>query len=150
MKAARLFFPLCVGFLISTIVVFFFGSSGLREYNGLLQTREALHLNLQDLRQTHLELNQALRKLTTDPETVRMAAHELGYYQQGEHRLIVEGYPQVNNQYSIGTIVEARDQKMRRDVILRLVGYIVPFCIYVVAAIGRVDRLRKRHAPGQQ
>ena len=148
MKAVRLVLPFYVGFAVSSMLVFFFGDGGVTDYNRLLVARHALTENLQALKETHEELNRSLEKLTRDAETVGLDARALGYYREGERRLIIEGYSRDSEPDSFGRIVQSPQRDRRNTTLLRVLGFAVPAVLCMLILITRTNRMVK--SPGHQ
>lgn len=131
MKAVRVVLPLYVGFLISSLLVFFLGNSGLNEYKKLLLVQEKLQENIADLQGIHRRLEGQIAALSSDPEMIRLEARKMGYYPEGVRRIRIEGYSPKEDHFAVGTLIQRKNLSSSSDWVYRLIGYVLPVCLYV-------------------
>jgi hypothetical protein len=110
-----------------------FGPMGTREHAALQERARALEENLRALERINRELTEELRSLSSDPETVALLARDLGYYRQGDRRLVVTGLPQRQTSRQVGALVVTRDQDDQGEGGLRLALFFAPFALWVLA-----------------
>ena len=138
MRAFRILIPLYLGFLLSSILAFMLGHGGLYDYYKMSKIRDALRENITELTEINEQLNQRLTLLSSDPETVRREAQAMGYYQQGEKRILIEGYSEQTEYFPIGKLIQFRSQRERKSIIFRLLGFSIPLGYYIYAFARRL------------
>jgi cell division protein FtsB len=142
MKGARLFFLLASGFLVRSLVLFVWGSGGLTDYAQVARYRQFLAANLEELKSINTDLRRQVEALKSDPETVALAARELGYLQEGERVFRFEGAAPVSSSYTLGSLVRPDLPLQHPDWAWKLAGLVVPLGLYLA---GLLLRRRSRH-----
>ena len=140
----RILLPLYIGFLISSIIVFLLGNGGLLEYHKLTKLQDALAENINELTDINGQLNSRLTLLNSDPDTVRLEARSMGYYQEGETRIRIEGFLKDTEYFPIGKLIQFQTRRVNKSVIIRLIGFSVPLCYYIFALIRRFARKKSK------
>ena len=143
MKAIRIILPLYMGFLLSSLLVFFLGNGGLDEYNRLLAIRQKLTENVAELNHINNRLNQQITALSTDAETIRLEARKMGYYPQGVQRIRIEGYTMKEDSYAVGKLIQRTEIQMRKGSMFRVFGFAIPACLYIFAFFQWIVKRRK-------
>jgi cell division protein FtsB len=147
MKLLRLFFFLAAGFIVSSLLTFFFGSGGIIEYLRLQRYRASLQANLDDLQGVHSRLLQELDALGTDPQRITLQARELGYFRPGERVVRIEGAVPPESYYTVGRLLRRSTPKNPWDRVFRIVGLALPAALYVASfLVRRGERARARSA----
>jgi cell division protein FtsB len=130
MALARPALCLYLGLLLSVAYTTAFGPLGLGAYAELREREQALEDNLAELQRVNKELTEELRSLSTDAETVMLAARELGYYRKGDRRVSVQGLPVPTRVRTIGQLVDVQDTRPGRESATRLALLLLPIGVY--------------------
>ncbi len=101
--------------LAAVIVYFclelFFGVYGLVSYEVLKEARDVAREDLAEARRQQRLLEQTVRSLTTDPETIMLEARDIGLVSSSEIVLRIRGYdPRPVHRYVTGSIPRSVDQ----------------------------------------
>jgi cell division protein FtsB len=142
MKGARFVFLLASGFLVRSVVLLIWGSGGLSDYAQVARYRQFLETNLEDLKRINSDLRRELDALSSDPQSVALAARELGYFRDGERVFRFAGSAPISSSYTLGSLVRSRLPPERPDWAWKLAGLAVPIMLYLV---GLFLRRRSRH-----
>lgn len=87
MSGKRIILPLFFGTLVYCIISVTLGPAGIIPMKRLVEEKKRIADNLSRLEGIHLELDTTFKNLSSDPDTIAVYAHELGYVAEGE-RLI--------------------------------------------------------------
>lgn len=90
----RLFISLSVSVAVYFLLNVFFGAQGMLSYQELLDYRDRLSHNIEQMEDTRSRLTARAEELRTSAEAVRLEARELGYYEPGEQPVRVDGFSQ--------------------------------------------------------
>ena len=132
-----------LGFAAISLFVYVFGDGGVREYRRLLRYRDALEQNVERLEETYAELLQLFYSLKTDPEAVRLAARDLGYYRPDEYVILLPGLEPEKRAYHVGSLVQL-PQKERRKAGVSEGLLAVPLLLLICALLLQVWKPRRR------
>lgn len=124
MKGTRFAVYLALGFILSSSLIFIFGESGVLRYRTLAGYREELAGNIEDLELLHRDLLYDLEALASDPERIALQARQLGYFQEQERLVRLEGYSPPRSVYTVGKILRRLPASENRsgDRLFRLLG----------------------------
>ncbi len=126
---------LCValGCIACLFLLFFFGTGGRMDYRNLLAYRFRLEANIDDLQETNGKLLDELEALGSDPERIVLQARELGYFQEGEKVIRIEGSTAGKNRYTVGTILSRAADTARMNWPFKVLGLGLPVALFSVS-----------------
>jgi cell division protein FtsB len=108
--------PICFGvFILASLAIFFFGDSGLSEYQATLRYERSLAANVEALKQRNQELASRLQMLKSDRETVIALARDVGLYETGDNVVKLVGRPPQNEIYAVGDLLRRRKAVLERN-----------------------------------
>ncbi len=137
MKIFRLILYLSLGFICSSLLIFLFGNRGIQEYKALLEYRELLEKNIQDLKAINGKLLEDLYTLKSDPESIALKARELGYFREDERVIRVEGYIPLKGCYEVGKIIRKVSSADQQSWVFNLFTLCIPIALYLFSYIRR-------------
>jgi cell division protein FtsB len=140
MKKTLAFAALYVAFAAGALATCLFGRAGVGGYRSLGQYADTLRRNITELEAANTRLATELESLRTDPETVRVLAHDLGYAEPGERRVVVSTYVPPREGYGVGYIVQGPPEAKGERRLETL--YLVPLLVLFVAFC--IDGARSR------
>jgi cell division protein FtsB len=130
MKPRRAGFSLYLSFLLSSLLLFVFGDSGLKQYQALTSYRDILTSNIEELEEIHRRLSAEAESLRSDPERIALQARELEFFQEDERIVRLDNRAPPAGSYLVGRQVIRTRGEPRSDTILRIVCAALPFGIY--------------------
>lgn len=80
----RVIFPFFVMASVYTLLMFFFGPTGIYSQKKLEEEIKNLVKNVNLINRTGEELDIMIKNLTSDEQTIKIFAHDLGYVNEGE------------------------------------------------------------------
>lgn len=92
MQYLKIVVPLFLGTLIYTLLGLTAGPMGQWRYSRLEMEKQRLSNNHEKLLEIHETLEAQLANLTSDPDTIVVYAHELGYIREGEQLIKLAGF----------------------------------------------------------
>jgi cell division protein FtsB len=130
------------GFAIASLLIYFFGDSGLFAYRSLDGYRQALAANVEELQARNAKLSQELAALRDDPQRSLVLARKIGLYQAGDEVVKLEGFalPSVSNE--VGALLRLRKSKTSRNVIFKATGIGVSGLLAGFALVAGLRRKR--------
>lgn len=104
-------------------------------YRTLASYREELAGNIEDLELLHRDLLYDLEALASDPERIALQARQLGYFQEQERLVRLEGYSPSRSVYTVGKILRRIPASESRsgDRFFRLLGAGVVACLIALS-----------------
>jgi cell division protein FtsB len=148
MKSMRRLLPIFfAGFAIASILIYFFGDSGLLAYRRLDDYRQALAANVESLQARNADLTEELASLRDDPQRSLVLARGIGLYQAEDEVVKLEGLgrPAVSNE--VGALLKLRKTRTSRNVIFKATGLGVSGLLAALAVIAaRASRRKRRDA----
>ena len=135
MKFVRLVVSFYSAILLGSLLALFFGDAGMVAYNRLSSHLELLTENLENLERINDDLNGKFEELATDPERIRLQARELGYFEEDEKVLTVEGFPKKRTFFEVGKVVKKIPLKRRNTVWVRILQVLIPFGIFFLSGL---------------
>lgn len=142
-RGSRIFLALYVGFLFYTLVVLFFGRTGVMATANLDRYRSGLENNLASLQATNAHLAGEFDSLRADASTIRAEAHVLGYFASNEQPIDAAHEGSDGNFYSVGSLVARPKPSYASDALLRIVAVSIALCVYVGTGL----LFRESHGP---
>lgn len=131
MNYVRIVLPLFIGTLIYSILGFTAGPKGQWPYSQLEQEHVRLQKNLDALRETNASLEIRLANLSSDPDTIAVYAHELGYVHEGEQLIKLAGFNGgIDRNLVAGSPVMSQKPHVVPEWICKLVGVLSGFLAF--------------------
>jgi cell division protein FtsB len=132
------------GFAIASILIYFFGDSGLIAYRRLNGYRQALAANIQDLQARNGKLTQDLASLRDDPQRSLVLARKIGLYQAGDEVVKLGGvsWPMTSNE--VGALLKLKKSRSSRNAIFKATGIAVSLALAALAFVAGRSSRRKR------
>jgi cell division protein FtsB len=142
MKLFNLILSVYFGIILSSLLVFCFGEQGLAEYEELARKKEILSRNIESLKEKNEMLNRKLAELNSNPQTIRLLARELGYYQSDEDLVHIQGYAPQNTFYEAGTIIRINQVPVKRNLVIKAASLLISlvFCAVITLKNGAKTR----------
>ncbi len=111
-----------VGFTVASVLIYFFGDSGLVAYSRLDDYRRQLAANVDKLQTRKATLASDLANLRDDPERSLVMARGIGLYRGGDEVLRLEGLarPTVSNE--VGDLLRLQRHAASRNNIFKAIG----------------------------
>jgi cell division protein FtsB len=118
---------------IYALLSLFTGAAGIGSYRDLLEEREKVFENLEDLEALNRELEGTMDALLYDAETIRIRARELGYGEETERFVRVVGLPGVRyRETAVGSVKIAVKPPYTPDKALRIVSALAGLAVFLV------------------
>ena len=80
----RIIFPIFVSIAVYSLLSFFFGKTGIYSQRVIEDSTQSLIKNIEMIKQKGVELDVLIKNLTSDTETIKIFAHDLGYVEKDE------------------------------------------------------------------
>jgi cell division protein FtsB len=139
-------------FAVASLVIFFFGDSGLSAYDGMSRYENALAANVEALTRRSQELEARLQRLKTDRESTIILARGIGMYEPDDSVVQLAGRPPRSEVYAMGDLLRMRRVDGTRNAALKEAAVGAAFAsviaAFLVALLGRrkTDGSRRRGA----
>ena len=146
MRYFRLFLFIYIGFIISSLLIFYFGNEGVAEYKKLRNYKTELRNNLEELKQINHELGDELELLKRDPDINKVEARRLGLISDGERLVKIEGYDNRGQSYEVGRLFSWDIRKDNRNLIFKYIGIFIP--LFLIVIFGLIGFLKKINGNG--
>ena len=92
-------------FTVYSLIIFIWGDTGIKAMSAQTTAQYQLQKNIVELVGINTELNKQLESYKSDPETIKIQARELGYLQEKEQILFIDGMPKEQNTKKPGNII---------------------------------------------
>lgn len=132
MRYFKLFLFIYVGFVISTLLIFYLGNEGVIEYKKLRDYKVELEKNLVELEEINHELGDELKLLKGDPDVNKVEARKLGLIAEGERLVKIEGYKGTGQSYKVGKLFNWSPQKSNRNLLFKYIGIVMPVLLFII------------------
>ncbi len=145
----RLFPALLLAFAVTSLLVLWFGDSGLFAYRSLEAYRALLRSNVDNLAAIDGRLDAELAELR-DGSAARteVLSREVGLFRDGDRVVRVEGGPNRDEFQGVGQLVRPPRHGAPRDPVLKGVGLGLAFSLCVLSLVARrVLRERRQGDP---
>jgi cell division protein FtsB len=142
----RLLLIFVVGFAIASILIYFFGDSGLFAYRRLDDYRQSLAINVEKLQARNTGLAQELTSLRDDPQRSLVMAREIGLYRAGDEVVKLEGLARPPESYEVGDLLKLRKNKTTRNTIFKATGIGISALLGALAVLAGRVRSKRRSA----
>ena len=110
------------GFIFASILIYFFGDSGLIEFKTLARYRLLLILNNESLKRISENLAAELESLKGSKERTIVLAREIGLYRPGDQIVRFQNPPSRVESHEVGNLLKLRRPKERKNPILKATG----------------------------
>jgi cell division protein FtsB len=111
-----------LSYATGSLLVYFFGDSGVTAYGRLEDHRDRLVRNVQDLEGLNHALQAELASLRDDPGRIEVLARDLGLYRPGDRVLRIEGAPDPVAPYEVGSLLRLKAPRRDRGPWLKTAG----------------------------
>ena len=111
-----------LAFTTGSLLVYFFGDSGLTAYNRLSDYRDRLDRNVTSLDTLNRSLQAELASLRDDPRRTEVLARDLGLYRPEDRVLRIEGSPARVEPYEVGALLRLKAPRRDRGPWLKTAG----------------------------
>jgi hypothetical protein len=132
------------GFLLSTLLIYFFGDSGLGAYAELESYRSRLEANVVNLESLNGRLASEARLAETDPGTIRVLARGIGLYAPEERVIRIRGYTPSPSAYEVGDLLRYRIGEGGRNRAFKILGISLPLAMIALSVTLRLLAARRR------
>ncbi len=145
----RLFPALLLAFTVSSLLVFWFGDSGLFAYRSLEAYRAQLRSNVDSLTAIGARLDDELAGLRDgSPARTEVLARGIGLFREGDRVVRIEGGPNRYGFQEVGQLVRPPRHGAPRDPVLKGAGLgLAAFLCVLYLVTRRVLRERRRGDP---
>jgi cell division protein FtsB len=146
MKSMRhlLLIPLLV-FLCASSLIFFFGDSGLRAFQGLERYKNSLAANVASLEKRNRDLSAELSSLRDNPERNILLARTLGLYRSGEAVVRLEGTASRPAAYTVGDLLKMKKPDDTRSAFFKAAAVVVSLLLLAYAFLSARASRRRLH-----
>ncbi len=141
----RLLFPLAAGFLLSSLLIYLLGDSGIVAYRAMTAYRESLRANVGSLISLNDRLKGELDDLQEDPWKLEVLAGELGLYREGDRVIRLEGTAASPVTYEVGNLLKLSRRKVARNPILKAAGLGLAALIGMFSLAAARSRRKREH-----
>jgi len=118
----RLLPILMLGFAAASVLIYFFGDSGLFAYRSLAAYKESLAINVARLEERNAGLAMELASLQMSPERNAVMARAIGLFRPGDRVVKLEGFAARREFYPVGDLIKLRKHKERKSAIFKAAG----------------------------
>jgi hypothetical protein len=126
------------GFLLSTLLIYLFGDSGLGAYADLDAYRARLQANVTHLSSLNGQLASEARLAGEDPDTIRILARGIGLYAPEERVVRIRGYVSSPSAYEVGDLLRYRIGKGGNTRIFKILGICLPLALTLLSILLRL------------
>lgn len=102
-------------------------------YDKLEKYKERLEKNEESLHDIQHTLEGRFMRFTNDPETIKTAARSLGYYDEDETTLYIDGYTQDKPFYLVGRSIGNFEPESVDPLVFRIVALLTGSITYILA-----------------
>ncbi len=141
----RFLFPLAVGFLFSSLLIYLFGDSGIVAYRAMTAYRESLRANVGSLVSLNDRLKGELDGLQEDPWKLEVLAGKLGLYREGDRIIRLEGAVAGPVTYEVGNLLKLSGRKVTRNPMFKAAGLGIAVLIGIFSLAAARSRRKREH-----
>ena len=135
MKRSAISGPLYVSFLCFSLIVLFFGKTGVSSLEQLNRQRDALMMNLTELEMNRDRLGARLESLRRDPQAVVVEARSLGLFPVGEHVLVFENNQTKRTWPEAGIVLNPDEIDFIDENLFRIIALSAGILVLVVSLV---------------
>ncbi len=133
MSRKRIILPVFCGILTYSLMSYGFGPAGVVPMRRLEAEKERLAQNIAQLEGIHAELDADFRNLSSDPDTIAMYAHELGYVAENERLIkLADFMGGIEREYSPGDAMTATLPETVPEWVCKLLGLLAGACAFAL------------------
>ena len=111
-----------IGFILTSVLIYFFGDSGITEFRSLERYRALLARNNEALKRTGENLFAELASLRGSSERTIVLARQIGLYREGDEIIRFEDPPSRAESYEVGNLLRLRAEGGKKNPILKAIG----------------------------
>ena len=111
-----------IGFILTSMLIYLFGDSGIIEFRNLERYRVLLARNNEALKRTGENLSAELAGLKGSDERTIVLARQIGLYRPGDEIMRFENPPSRAESYEVGNLLRLRAGRDRKNPMLKAVG----------------------------
>jgi Septum formation initiator len=141
----RLLLILVPGFVLASLLIYFFGDSGLLAFRRLDGYRQSLAANIVKLQSRSSSLNDDLVNLERSPEANLVMARQIGLYRAGDQVVKIEGMAGRVRSYEVGELIRLPRTKTSRNVIFKATGIGISGVLAALVLLAGRSSRRNRH-----
>lgn len=132
-----------VGFVLSSLLIFLFGDSGLTASADLEAYRGRLASNVARLHALNGNLAAEARLVEDDPDTIRVMARGVGLYAPEERVIRIRGYGS-SSSYEVGDLLRYRIRDGGRTRSFKILGVLLPLAMAALSVVLHLLQARRR------
>lgn len=133
MSRKRIIFPVFCGILVYSLMSYGFGPAGVVPMARLEAEKMRLAENIVRLEGIHEELDANFRNLSSDPDTIAMYAHELGYVAENERLIKLADFTGgIEREYSPGNVMKAVMPETVPEWLCKALGLFAGLCAFAL------------------
>lgn len=118
---------------IYSLISFFFGAKGIYAQRQLEQEVSNVVKNISSIRQKGVELDILIKNLTSDEETIRIFAHDLGYVSENEGIIKLTSFkPDVLGEVRYGSAVKLHKSAFISDVLCKKFACLMGLVSFII------------------
>ncbi len=139
---------LIVIFLVASVLIYFFGDSGMLAFDDLEGYRRRLAANVESLQQRNRSLTAELADLKGNAELNMVLARRLGLYRPGDEVVRVQGLSSRVEHYVVGDLLRLRKSSDARSAVVKTAS--ISLAMLMTAYVLLSSRASRRKARGSQ
>jgi hypothetical protein len=139
----RLALAAYIGYFMYSLLVYFWGHSGLAAQHQLIAHEAELLQNIGELEEIRTDLESSRDLLLFDTEEIRLLARRLGYLEADQVRIIIEGTERRNTRHTLGRVLRELPAIQANLSVFRAVGFAISLiCAIAILLFGMKSRDR--------
>lgn len=133
MSGKKIIFPAFFGTLVYCLISITFGPSGHFAMKRLESERDRVTANLEKLQAVNAELDDTFRNLSSNPDTIAVYAHELGFIREDERLIKLEDFSGgIKRDFSPGTAVKAKESDTMPEWLCKAIALLGALAAFLV------------------
>jgi len=129
----HIIFPIFITASIYSLVSFFFGAKGIYAQRQLEQEMNNVAKNIKSIKQKGVELDILIKNLTSDEETIKIFAHDLGYVSENEGIIKLTSFkPDVLGDVKYGSVVKIRKSAFISDTLCKKFACLMGLISFII------------------
>lgn len=138
---ARIIISLYIGYVVYSLLMLFYGQSGLVAMGEIEDYRNDLVVNLEEIQETNRRLHAEIDFLRSETEYISLESRRIGYFKPDEGIIYVDGYENRKNHYAVGKIIRWEESEDGRKRHFRSFGIAAALLMFLVMSLSRKKRL---------
>ena len=132
----NIIFPIFVAVSSYSVLTFFFGESGVYSQKKLEDEQNNVVKNIEDITHKGVELDVLIKNLTSDEETIKIFAHDLGYVAEGETIVKLPSFkPDVLSDINYGTALEIHRPSFISDSLCKKFATLMGLIAFIIEVL---------------